>query len=619
MNDSQQSRIYFNIEKQNTTDQPIQANYDSGILTQNEFIKKASDYEVAVVRFRCPSSLIPIFPDNLPFDTLKIGLSYNNISISETVQQYNAQTSPAYYYTFDSAQPIINKYQINSDGTLTLNQTYRLPNTSNDLTAGRITGMEIYNDAIYLSFQGRYLKNNIVKTDGNFTTFDLVKQTTYTDPNFNGTYWDNIQIDAGNRLLISHTVNGYIHFFDLETNNTLYEARIDFQARNMVLSPNTTTIYLTYSTYVNLYSYTRTGDVITIQDLGQLVNLPLFSWSNTLSYMYVKNDFIYITPQNYYQIDHAIYRFSVNGGPNAPLDRQYKFSTPAPYKTGGISVDDNYIFCLAYQDQLPPNIQSIQISTGIENPTTSPFPVGQALLGGYVQPAGFVENKIAIYKIAEFVACINNSYNRAFQRLSGLTSIPPGLKAPWVYFDAGSKLFSIYANIEYSSNSLNVFMNADLYKYFQFLAIKSDISGALNGFYNITFNDYTINEVVIADKTYLQMQQEHSTLSIINQLTKIVVASTSLPIIGDVVENTTVNYISDFMVDTDSFLPGSVIILAPSLLRLYGLYSNTPIRQVQCSLYYTTNNTEFKPVLIAPGESWSAKLEFRNKSATSSF
>ena len=608
------NRLYFNVEQNNNTDNPINADYDSGFMDV-PFIESAEKYEVSVVRFRIPSSMIPIFDKNIEYESLQVGLMAGNyMEVVEPVAQYGAKLSPQYYYSWiNSSTTDIYRYTSNNGSYDTSTMVkYSLPNTG--LTNGGIRDLVSDGDFFYLAMQGNNRYHYLLRLDENFENPLVLASILIQNPITDSSFFKSVKVNQKYNMLIAVSGEPNIYFFDLTTHALLLKTALPFNPQSMITCENF--LYVANNRILQCYSINRgDNDFVLLRDNGSMANYnpPL---GNNFTYLALspKRREFYVLPRVSTDINHPIYTWYFTADPDATISRTYTFPT-SNFVSQGIATDDYYLYVnrAAEQDVICINIESGSITS------SNPFPTGVNLYGGYVETPTWMESGQPIYKIAEFTSVINDAYTRAFNRLNNLTPLT-GLQPPKVLFDANTKLFSIYANQEYLSTNTTIFMNPKLYNYFDFLGsvdaslFPDDVGYDLRTFYNIKIIDNYVNQIVVGGKTYLQMIQEGSSLGKINQLCKIVI-KTNLPVYGDTQSSgAKVKYLSDFVVDTSSFIPGQPIILYPSLLRLCSLYSNTEIRQIAVSAWYSTNNQDFMPIQIQNGESWSLKMEYRAKS-----
>ena len=609
---SDQARIYYNVEVSNNTSSDMEAKYDSGGLLA-PLINNPQDYEVSVVRFRIPTSTIPIFPDNLPYNELQVGLDYLTTQIIEPVQQYGAVETPEYSYGWDTntgGSHFITRYTINSDATISNETIIPIP-PSYDFYDSLITGLAFYKNTLFISYKNYGLPYHyLIAVDNfdfnNYKIVDKISHRTGSDPQ--GVFYQ-CSIDIDNKLLITNVYGmddetiGGLYFYDLTTYSFLYKYN-GFRRITFARAGNTIYLVSPLLGECSLYNYARNGDVISVLSLGALQNLPSVEGS-VYSYISTNGNKVFIL-RSTGTTSFNVYQFTVSAGVASPVIT-LNFTTATASSVNGLFCNDTAVFAVL-GTTTENKIYHKNINTQINGPTYT------TATNSYIDldvPASSTNTNQSIFKIAEFLTVINSAYSRAYDRLKIVAPLTPTEGPPFLTFDPVSKLFSIYAPEEYSTQNLNVYMNQKLYKYFSFMAVPS------NGLYNITIENYLVNNLILGSSHFIQMTQERTSLSKINQLTKIVITSSHLPIVGDVQDNSTVSYITDFTPDTT--VPGELLILYPTLLRLYSLYSNREIRQVDLQIYYSTNSQDFQKLYIESGESFSVKLEFRNKNATSSY
>ena len=113
--------------------------------------------------------------------------------------------------------------------------------------------------------------------------------------------------------------------------------------------------------------------------------------------------------------------------------------------------------------------------------------------------------------------------------------------------------------------------------------------------------------------TTLNIFQEASTLYAFNDIATVLVQTSRLPVNGDIDgSNNSVLVLTDVCPDTTTLEPNEPLIYVPNgILRWYSLYQSHALITIDKYFSYKTKNGTVYPVMIPPGDWFSAKLEFK--------
>lgn len=230
-----------------------------------------------------------------------------------------------------------------------------------------------------------------------------------------------------------------------------------------------------------------------------------------------------------------------------------------------------------------------------------------------------------VYTYSSFACMINEALKKAFIR-SGIVG-----NSPYIIYDEINNKFiiiaeSIFLDIPpFTSNNKKIYMNNFLSSYFaNFFSLNNDsLTDEL--YYNIIFTDSQIKTTTKYNTVGYQNIQNWSNNALLNSLTNISVLSSNIPIIGDVLTNTSLIYavsenqtlkcISDYEINQG--LPGeprNVIQYQPSVYRFVDLQGTQPLNNINLQFYnYYSEIGKYVPLYIFSYSSLTIKLMFKRK------
>lgn len=206
-----------------------------------------------------------------------------------------------------------------------------------------------------------------------------------------------------------------------------------------------------------------------------------------------------------------------------------------------------------------------------------------------------------IFTYATLIEAINEAFLEAFSRLPAGTFT----EAPIMSLDYGTGLLTLTYSSDYAptpaSISKGILFNAPLIQLCFFNSTVDTIDANLR---LLTLKGGSTSTV-----------QGNRSIYQFNQLDKIVFISNTIYVFGSYFgNNNTNNIIQDIDVPTSSagYMDnvGQVLYFQPSFLRPFMLASNNALQRVQLSVNYVYLDGTQYPLLVAPGNNWSAKLLF---------
>lgn len=350
-------------------------------------------------------------------------------------------------------------------------------------------------------------------------------------------------------------------------------------------------------------------------------------------------------PQDYFL---SIIRFSVDtqdlpcfipsiqpnqGDPNLTI---YSVSLSWLDPTTGISyVEQEYV-------QYQPQDLSIDV----------PAPPSQTANGLQLNDTGYYN----VYSYQWLCYLIFVAFQGAAAKLALSTALspnPPDLTySPIIYWDSSSQKAVISANAAVydlneqfyaaTASAVNVYMNAPLYGLLSSFPARYLGNGSLLGQdYRILIVDIggTNNQVIIppqpavpggVEYTAILVYQETSTASSITPILAIVFTSNTIPVEANIVSTplvynnnqlltfsgnnaATANIITDLVSDSGIYTP-NLVYNPTAQYRLIPLYGNSPLSNLDISIFYRIRSGALVPFRLASGASMSMKILFTKKS-----
>jgi len=214
--------------------------------------------------------------------------------------------------------------------------------------------------------------------------------------------------------------------------------------------------------------------------------------------------------------------------------------------------------------------------------------------------------KYSIWSYQAFLDKINGAYSTAFTNLKTKFPAYAPTVAPRIVFNSQTKLFSILCQLSYLQDTQNpILMNTMLYNHFNFPTI--NVATQPTDFKTMNAHDDGFNTTA----TMLSIYQEGPSYFTFNDLIRILVSTSKIAIAGDIEGiNSTVNLITDVLVDTSSTDYSDVLIYQPTVLRNYNVDTDIPIKKIQIQFYYGSRDGTIHPVTLNPTDYASCKIEF---------
>lgn len=358
-------------------------------------------------------------------------------------------------------------------------------------------------------------------------------------------------------------------------------------------------------------------------------------------------------------------------------DTQGNVPTPAEYRvTKTIPIldkCDNY-FCSVIRFDIPLNGTPLFIMPIVPNqadPDLTPLIIGITYLGVdypvnlvYIadnifnapiqnQPSQVITPYYFVYSFQTLINAINIALAEAVS-LSGVKAVLDGLgqKTPWFYFDPVNQLISLIVPKLFTDPTVLpgkplIYVNAQLSNYLE--AFKKSQVGynQPNGHDFVFLLDFpsfpaqpfpSYNPYPQSDKafypipaggldpagvyTYYKFTQEYNAMQFWSSLRKIVITTTSIPIVTEYTPtndsgiSSTLPIITDFTPQIE--LAGqsrSIAYYVPtSQYRLVDLKSSEQLNTIDLKIYWQDRNSNLFPLLITTGQQASIKLGFFKKS-----
>lgn len=229
-----------------------------------------------------------------------------------------------------------------------------------------------------------------------------------------------------------------------------------------------------------------------------------------------------------------------------------------------------------------------------------------------------------IYNVQTFINMVNTALQAA------VTASGIGGTSPFYVYDASNEIISLIVSQTFIASGARIYMNSLLVNYFDGFSFINTSTSFNTGGPNIRFY-HDLNPIPYGSPVGgpYEYRAEYTSLSLWFDINKIVITTTSIPVIqeaspsfspivsgGNV--NSTANYqpiITDFAVVYSTLEEyGSEIEYIPSgQYRLVDMNSNVPITRINLAFYWLSKNGYLYPLYISPNQSASIKLAFLKK------
>lgn len=234
-----------------------------------------------------------------------------------------------------------------------------------------------------------------------------------------------------------------------------------------------------------------------------------------------------------------------------------------------------------------------------------------------------------VYSFQQFVDAINTAFNSSFTALKTANAGATVTTPPFITFDASTGLFSLNAETAYSNANYEIFMNTDLYGFFDNFEAYRYV-GATNGKdVKILVKNNGNNTISLTPPpsygsiSCYQMTQEYKSLfnwfdvrSLVFVSNTVGVADEAINVINSETPNTGNSYqkiLTDFQLNTED-IPRSYIQYVPTAeYRLIDLTSSSPLYLFDVQIFFKTGDQQLYPLYILPQETIDIKNLFRNK------
>jgi len=628
-------REYFNASYFNQSGATQVAKYETTLL--KPFFHDPDKWKLSINRLRVPLSGIPLTKNNIPFNQWQVGVGYFNGTQQQIELQYvpqiNPQTTTQYsYYNISNN----NKIQ-----TITLqpdNVQY-----SSIMTGINYSVLPTYDQTnAYPTVKTYYILSNDNKTVNVYQNGSNSVMATLPGPtSFNPTESFQAMVgmcaDTNGTFYYGYTTqstSGQEFFFILEYNRTgantwnpvlTYTSNSTLNNVGMQFSG-----MLAYGGILIVYINYPTG--------SPAINCFYAQWSIGTAAISTygrspSNNWVSAVDTNY------IYRTSSDGVLTASTTLTIQYSYSNVYADRFLGFDSNgYLLIHRVQSDLttPIGYQAIDMTAGGPAATVAytftPQDGSYGILNAFSELIPVDSGPVDIFTYQTFLNQINSAYQIAFNSIKdvlGATFQPT--EPPKIIYEPATKLFSVICDGHYTitdtsgNPTFQVFMNQNLWNNFLFPTFATLTNGN-NPEKQLLVQNNGVNAIQGTGSStlpqFVYIQQEVSTIYAFNDLTRIIVGTTLVPVSGDgegktfstngFASNNSLNMITDIIPDTSTLSSGSLLIYVPAgILRWYNLYAQQPFSKIDLLLFYETKDGNIYPVNIINGEMFSVKLEFK--------
>lgn len=255
-----------------------------------------------------------------------------------------------------------------------------------------------------------------------------------------------------------------------------------------------------------------------------------------------------------------------------------------------------------------------------------------------------------VYTYQHLIDLINNAFTAAFAALVAAVGPIAGAVAPYLTYDPTTQLITFNAQKQFyqtpsanintltpslPANIINVFMNRDLFKYFQGMTFMYDLNLIGEPYpYWLLVEDTHDNSFIsppgstLPADVYLGVKQQFNTLNNWNSFNSLAFLSKSLPIqkefspnLGVSTDGQTQSTSNTVPIITD-YIPllinagdqrADYVYNANSLYRLIELQSGPALQSIELSVIWIDQYNNQYPILLEPGQSINIKFMFIRK------
>ena len=225
-------------------------------------------------------------------------------------------------------------------------------------------------------------------------------------------------------------------------------------------------------------------------------------------------------------------------------------------------------------------------------------------------------NKRPVYDYSEITSSLNDALATAKGVLDGLA--PVGLfNDPVMTYDSGSELFTLNCEIAGYDESLGAGNFIEIIfsaKVFEYYANLSDFF--LNPFETrIKVYDQFNNTITFQGQPTYAMVQSQPSLELFSDLQKIVITSSSIPIVQELQgtqDDVTRRVLFDFNVSGKAD-KGVITFFPQGPIRYYDLSSNYPLKSIDVEFFWENKSGELFDIFINKDTSATLKIAFKKK------
>jgi hypothetical protein len=643
-------REYFNAAYFNQTTTTQVAKYETTLL--KPFFNNPDKWKLAINRARVPLSAIPLTSHNIPFEKWQVGLNYQTSNVGANAQ-YSGAFVPQYNPKFVSGA-----VAYNIDNNLKMVKYIGFPNEYIPLTSFVPDGVKLVNSLGLNVYPVIDIENGIAKAyflssdnENEIIVYNMNTNSLIASITVNYGIICCMSIDSNHNLQVGSNFTGegeyWIYNFanyvqtdnatlDLTTVAGAYGSPTDFVAISSYAGIKNIICVVTYSLGnqgVSPGSIIFSGTFVPPPAQNFIVfntniNNQLGNVAGLITQIALPPGFItFLFPGNVYasfvnDLTGAPTFISISGG-------QFSSSTIIGAPAGAIIMNVGTPFGNGWQ--------AYAISGGAPDYFVA-LPDGSYSIFPTTGTASIFEDsgEYNIYTFQQYLNQINLAFAQAFTEAKTNTNFTP-TQPPFLVFNPESKLFNLTCEGQYltlntdGSNQYQIVMNNALYQKFIFpsriFTSVLDITNDPMPFQSILLENYGYNASAgtgsISVPQFINMYQEQSTIYALNDLTRIIIGTSQIPVSGDgegtlftntgATNNNSLNMITDFIPDTTTITNAEPIIYVPAgILRWYNLYAQQPFSKIDIVMYYETKDGLVKPLLLNAGEYFSTKLEFKN-------
>lgn len=262
---------------------------------------------------------------------------------------------------------------------------------------------------------------------------------------------------------------------------------------------------------------------------------------------------------------------------------------------------------------------------GVVNLTYNGITEKQPLINTFILPKNTLGFENFLYLVQDWIVLVNTAYETCLNTLKASAGAPAAATAPYFKLDTSTGLISLYAEEAYYSRALAlpIEVGADIIVQKQIMFIKADFTSTQSYVYTLDKYPHTFEIEAIGGNNYIKQTQEGSSSFAFNPIQKILILSSTIPVRAQYTQlnsqatdeqsgTNALNILQDFKVTSENAIGETRkgITYIPNKRIPLDLVNETPLKQMDLSVYFTDVNNNLYPITLLRGEQFDIKISF---------